>query len=110
MPAKRAGSLGPWLAVLSDERSLRLFKGGAAERVFSAHLPETASAAPAVDARGNVYVPLSSGALLAYAAGGAVLGCEQIARAPLATPVVAADGSVLVADREGTIAVLAPAR
>lgn len=110
LPARRAGSRGQWLAVLSDERTLRLFKGASADRVFDVELPEAASGAPAVDERGTVYVPLSSGALLAYASGGAVLGCEQIARAPLATPVVAPDGSVLVADREGTIAVVSPGR
>jgi outer membrane protein assembly factor BamB len=108
IPAKRAGSEGQWLAVLKDDRNLSLLRGSSGERVFAAYLPEAASAAPAVDERGTVYVPLASGALVAYAVTGRVRGCEQIGRDSLSTPVVAADGSVLVRDREGTIAVLSP--
>ena len=103
-PARRAASRGEWLAVLRDERTLAVYRGVRGKAVFEAVLPDAASAAPALDARGRVYVPLMGGALLVLSAAGKPVGCEQIGRSQLATPVIAADGTALVSAREGLIA------
>jgi outer membrane protein assembly factor BamB len=103
-PARRAAAHGAWLAVLADERTLSLHRGAAEKRVFTTTLPDAASAAPAIDAQGRVYVPLMSGAIVAYSATGKLAGCEQIGRSQLATPVIASDGTVLLAGRDGVIA------
>jgi outer membrane protein assembly factor BamB len=103
-PARRAAAHGAWLAVLADERTLSLHRGAAEKRMFTTTLPDAASAAPAIDAQGRVYVPLMSGALVVYSAAGKLAGCEQIGRAQLATPAIASDGTVLLAGRDGVIA------
>jgi hypothetical protein len=86
LPARRAAARGDFLAVLADERTIELYQGAGRRRLYTARLPDAASAAPALDERGRAYVPL------------------QIARSPLAVPHVAADGSVLVSAREGVVA------
>jgi outer membrane protein assembly factor BamB len=108
LPARRAAARGDRLAVLSAERTLAVYEGVAAKRVFSVTLPDAPSGSPAFDARGRLYVPLMSGALLALDSGGKPLGCEQIGRSQLATPVLTADDTVLVSAREGLIAAVSP--
>jgi hypothetical protein len=92
------------LAVLADERTLRLYLGADATPVYSVTLPDAASGAPALDARGTAYVPLMSGAILAIARSGTTAGCEQIAGSALATPLIEPDGTVLIAARGGVVA------
>lgn len=104
LPARRAGARGELVAVLSEERTLALRRGARAERVYEVTLPGPPSAAPAVDEQGRVYVPLASGALVAYAADGQALGCEQIARSELGAPLVTPRGTLLVTAREGLVA------
>jgi hypothetical protein len=106
MPARRAASRGEFLAVVTDERTLALHRGTARSRLYQVVLPDTVSAAPALSEDGTAYVPLAGGALLAVTAQGRIRGCEQVGHGELATPVVTADGSLLVSGRESVIAVL----
>ena len=105
-PARRAASRGEFLAVVSDEHTLSLYRGAARSPLYQLALPDTISAAPALSEDGTAYVPLAGGALLAVAAQGRIRGCEQVAHSELATPVLATDGSVVVSAREGLIAAL----
>lgn len=105
-PARRAASRGEFLAVVSDERTLSLYRGALRRPLYQLVLPDTISAAPALSADGTAYVPLAGGALLAVVAQGRIRGCEQVAHSELGTPVLAADGGVLVSGREGLIAAL----
>lgn len=105
-PARRAASRGEFLAVVSDERTLSLYRGAARSPLYQRVLPDAISAAPALSADGTAYVPLAGGALLAVTAEGRFRACEQVARSELATPVLAANAGVLVSAREGVIAAL----
>lgn len=102
-PALHAGSGAGRLAVVSERRFLDVYRGG--ERLFSAPLLGDASAAPLVDARGRVFVPLESGALLAFSEAGRALGCTKLADSPLGVPVFdAGRRRVWVTAREGVLA------
>jgi outer membrane protein assembly factor BamB len=102
-PAWRAASRGDFLAIVSDDRTLSLYRGTPLYRVV---LPDTISSAPAVTEDGSAYVPLAGGALVAVTAQGRIRGCEQVGHSVLATPVLAPDGSVLVSGGDGVIAAL----
>lgn len=103
--AVRAAASSDSLAVLPDERHLELYRMATRERVFGLSLPDAASAAPAFDAKGRIFVPLKSGALFTVAASGAVLACTPLGHSPLTTPVVdPARSRVLVTASEGILA------
>ena len=92
------------LALISSEQQLELYDASA-EHLATVALPDAASAAPAVDALGRVFVPLKRGALLALSRSGAPLGCMQVGHSPLGSPVLdAARRRVLVTAREGVLA------
>lgn len=90
------------LAVLAKPRVLEVYTAG--QRAFSAELSAEASAAPLVDPRGRVFVPLENGALVGFSETGARIGCAKIADSPLETPVFdGARGRVWVTAREGWV-------
>lgn len=101
--ARRAAAGAGRIAVVSDQRALHVYARG--QRLFTARLVGDASAAPLVDPRGRVYVPLESGALEAFAESGRTLGCVQLADSPLGAPVFdALNQRVWVTAREGVLA------
>jgi hypothetical protein len=104
----RASGTSEWLAVLSDERHLELYRGAGHERRFTIELPDSASAAPAIDREGRTFVPLRSGVLFGVSAQGVPFGCTELASSPLGAPVVdAARSRVLVTASEGVLAAVA---
>jgi hypothetical protein len=104
-PALRAASGAGRLAIVSERRSLDVYRGS--EHLYSVPLRGDASAAPLVDGRGRVFVPLESGALVAFSEAGRALGCTKLADSPLGPPVFDADRRrVWVTAREGVLAAL----
>jgi hypothetical protein len=104
VPALRGAATEERLALISSEQQLELYDASA-EHLATVALPDAASAAPAVDALGRVFVPLKRGALLALSRSGAPLGCMQVGHSPLGSPVLdAARRRVLVTAREGVLA------
>lgn len=94
-----------WLAVLPTDSRLELFSSLPGEPRYRLDLPGRASAAPAVDARGTTYLPLSNGALLIVSREGVITGCAAVADSPLGTPVVdASRRRVLATWSEGALA------
>ncbi|MGC4094777.1 MAG: hypothetical protein QM756_44045 [Polyangiaceae bacterium] len=103
-PALLAGAARERIAVVTAAGALEVYTANLGARVFSLALPGTASAAPSLDARGRVYVPLESGALFAVSEQGQPLGCAKLADSPLGTPVVEAMGErVFVTANEGLL-------
>jgi hypothetical protein len=106
-PAVGAAANGELLAVLSTDERFELFRGTSGERRVTVTLPEPASAAPVLDARGTSYVPLANGALLVVGRDGAVSGCVPVASSALGVPVLdAARRRVLVTASEGVLAAI----
>lgn len=102
-PALRAAAGAGRIALISAQRALDVYARG--QRLFTARLLGEASAAPLVDPRGRVYVPLESGALIAFGESGRVLGCVKLADSPLGVPVFdALRQRVWVTAREGVLA------
>jgi outer membrane protein assembly factor BamB len=102
--ATRAASNRELLAVLTGDTQLELFRGAAAERLFSLALPEAASAAPVIDDTGRVFVGLRSGMLVSVSADGTFVGCTTLGHTPLGTPVLDLPRTrVLVTLAEGTL-------
>lgn len=87
-PAERAAASGDTLVALTDARRLALFRASASEPHAVVDLPYPLSADPVVDGRGQVFVPLSSGALLVLSTDGRPRFCNQLARSPLGLPVL----------------------
>jgi hypothetical protein len=104
-PASRAAQNGELVSVLSPDDRLQVFRGTSGVLLAEARLPQPASAAPVLDARGTTYVPLRNGALIGFTQKGAVTACVPIGSSPLGTPVL--DGPrkrLLVTASEGVLA------
>jgi hypothetical protein len=106
--AVRAGANLELLAVLPSDSSLEVFAGGTRQRLFSRALPEAASAAPVLDAQGTTYVSLKTGALVAVARSGRLVGCAEVGRSALGPAVYDRERRrLLVTAAEGVLAAVA---
>lgn len=106
--AVRAGASAELLAVLPSDSSLEVFGGESRQRLFSRALPESASAAPVLDAQGTSYISLRTGALVAIARSGKLVGCAEVGRSALGAAVYDRERRrVLVTAAEGVLAAVA---
>lgn len=104
LSAERASAAGDRIAVITRARRLEVYAKAGSERVFEVPLPAEASAAPLVDPRGRVFVPLENGALFGFSERGAPLGCSQFAESPLGRPIFdPVHNRVWVIAREGLL-------
>lgn len=103
-PAQRGAGNAELVAALPDDRHVVVYRGLSGERVFALALPDSASAAPLLDARGRLFVPMRGGTLLAVSPAGTPIACVRVARSPLGPPIAdLTHGRLLVTALEGVL-------